>query len=98
MPVPNVSAPPLGNVVTAAPRPAPRPPPRPPAPSASTVANTRLELLGATSTSAFTIASGSPCLSCFHVVPPSVDLKIPPFVPLHAPFSHGPCRSSHNVA
>ena len=25
---------------------------------------------------------GSPCVSCFHVVPPSVDLKMPPLVPL----------------
>src|SRR5438094_9088989 len=98
MPVPSTFGPPLGKILTSAPRPAPKPPPRPPAPPASTVAKIRLGLLGAISSSASMIVSGKPCLSGFHVLPPSVDLKIPPFVPLHAPFSHGPCRCSHNVA
>src|SRR3954453_23958245 len=42
--------------------------------------------------------SGTPFVNGFHVVPPSVDLKIPPPGPLHAEFSHGPCRASHNAA
>src|SRR5947208_8636085 len=42
--------------------------------------------------------SGSPFVSERHVVPPSVDLKMPPLVPAHAPFSHGPCRCSHRQA
>ena len=41
---------------------------------------------------------GRPVVSGFHVVPPSVDLKIPPPVPAHTAFSHGPWRSSHSVA
>ncbi len=42
--------------------------------------------------------AGSPFVSGFHVVPPSVDLKMPPPVPPHAAFSHGPWRCSHIVA
>src|SRR5262245_59946390 len=61
----------------------------------------RWGLLGATAISASTTPSGSagkPFVSLFQVVPPSVDLKMPPVVPDHAPFSQGPCRASHNVA
>src|ERR1035437_5052355 len=35
-------------------------------------------------------AIGRPLVSCFHVTPPSMLLKSPLFVPLKAPFSHGP--------
>src|SRR5690349_8210051 len=41
---------------------------------------------------------GSPPASCVHVAPPSVLLNKPEFWPLHAAFSHGPCRASHNTA
>src|SRR5947207_539725 len=41
---------------------------------------------------------GMPLVSGRHVVPPSVDLNIPPPGPLHALFSHGPCRASHSAA
>ena len=41
---------------------------------------------------------GSPCVSCFQVVPPSVDLKSPLSGPCQAPFSHGPCRAAHRTA
>jgi len=63
-------------------------------------AYSRLASLGAIARFAWVIAPlcGSPLVSCFHVVPPSVDLKIPPPVPRHCAFSHGPCRSSHKVA
>ena len=65
---------------------------------ASTVAKTRRGLLGAMPSSASIRPRGSPWVRGFHVVPPSVDLKMPPLVPFQAPFSHGPCRCSHIVA
>src|SRR5919201_7016252 len=62
----------------------------------------RFGSLGATAMSACTNPSGPvagrPLVSGFHVDPPSVDLKMPPFVPFQAPFSHGPCRVSHRHA
>ena len=42
----------------------------------------RRGLLGAIASSALTMPSGRPCVSGFQVVPPSVDLKMPPLVPL----------------
>src|SRR5262245_55426077 len=71
----------------------PRPPPLPPAAGSagggggafgsgtrqSTTAYTRRELLGATAMPVRPIPSfGRPVVSCFQVVPPSVDLKMPP--------------------
>src|ERR1019366_2987137 len=41
---------------------------------------------------------GSPLVSCFHVTPPSVLLKSPLFVPLKAPFSHGPYWCDQSAA
>ena len=41
---------------------------------------------------------GSPVVSCFHVVPPSVDLNTPLVGPRKSPFSHGPCRAAHSAA
>src|SRR6478735_552099 len=79
------------------PRPAPPRPPPPPPPAASITAYRRLVSRGAIAISALTM-SGSPFRSCVQFLPPSVDLKMPPPVPLHAPFSHGPCRCSHIVA
>src|SRR5438132_4754193 len=68
----------------------------------------RLGSLGAIATSACTKPSvvpeapapeaGNPFVNGFHVVPPSVDLKMPPFDPFQAPFSHGPCRVSQRHA
>src|SRR4029079_16199395 len=75
----------------------PRPPPRPPAAGSaaggcgafgsgtrkSTTAYTRRGLLGATAIPVPPIPSfGRPVVSCFQVVPPSIDLKIPPPGPL----------------
>ena len=34
--------------------------------------------------------TGRPLVSGFQVVPPSTDLKMPPSVPAHTEFSHGP--------
>src|SRR5438132_11284140 len=74
----------------------------------ATDAYIRLPSLGATAMSAWTIppgpsppsvpAVGNPLVSGFHVLPPSIDLKMPPLVPLHAPFSHGPWRVSQRHA
>src|ERR1035437_268526 len=64
----------------------------------ATVAYKRRGSLGAAAMSACVTPSGSPFVSGFHVLPPSVDLKMPPLVPFHAPFSHGPCRVSHRHA
>ena len=50
----------------------------------------RFGLLGAIANSAVAIGFGSPLVNGFQLLPPSVDLKMPPFVPPHAPFSHGP--------
>ena len=44
------------------------------------------------------ILPGRPLVSCRHVLPSSVDLKIPPPSPSNAPFSHGPSRDSHSAA
>src|ERR1700738_512487 len=63
------------------------------------VAYSRRGSLVATATSICTRFSGSPFLSCFHVVPPSVDLNSPPPVPAYwLPSSHGPSVSSHRDA
>src|SRR5689334_4929971 len=68
----------------------------------ATVAYMRLGLLGATATSAWTTPSpsppGRPLVSWRQVVPPSVDLNMPPPVPDQTPFSHGPWRSSQRQA
>ena len=61
-------------------------------PLVATDAKSRLGLLGAMVMYAWMMPSGSPPPSCFHVCPPSVDLKMPPPVPLNEPFSHGPSR------
>src|SRR5260370_25986613 len=59
----------------------------------------RCGLLGAMARLAcVTPSSGRPLVNCRQCVPPSVDLKMPPFVPLHAEFSQGPCRPSHRQA
>ena len=43
-------------------------------------------------------AGGNPSVSWCQVVPPSVDLKMPPPGPFHEPFSQGPSRASHSAA
>src|SRR4051812_44480562 len=44
-------------------------------------------------------SAGSPFVNCFHVVPPSVDLKIPPPGPLVGAYVyHGGRRVFHNPA
>src|SRR6185312_5847008 len=53
---------------------------------------------GAMATCACTIFAGNFLDIFFHVFPPSVDLKIPPLVPDHSPFSQGPSRDCHKVA
>src|SRR6478609_10821864 len=54
--------------------------------------------LGATARLAWTIFSGRPRRNWFQVLPPSVDLKMPPSVPFQVLFSQGPSRDSHRVA
>src|SRR5947207_4891432 len=54
--------------------------------------------LGAIARLASTIFSGRPWRNRFQVLPPSVDLKMPPLVPLKVPFSQGPSRDSQRVA
>ena len=46
--------------------------------------------IGAIAISACWMPCGRPFVSWRQVAPPSVDLKMPPFVPRHAAFSHGP--------
>src|SRR6185437_16342267 len=41
---------------------------------------------------------GNPWVSFFQVLPPSVDLKMPPSVPPKCPFSHGACCCCQRVA
>ena len=41
---------------------------------------------------------GSPPASWVQVAPPSVLLNRPELAPLHAAFSHGPCRASQSTA
>src|SRR5438093_13427586 len=53
---------------------------------------------GATARLAWTIFSGRPCRIWFQVLPPSVDLKMPPLVPFQVLFSQGPSRDSQRVA
>src|SRR6266702_4540892 len=60
------------------------------------VAYSRCGSLAATPTLICTRPGGNPFVSCFHVVPPSVDLNRPPPVPGYAfASSHGPSVSSH---
>src|SRR3954469_7218165 len=54
--------------------------------------------LGAIARLAWTISEGRPLVNCAHVLPPSVDLKMPPLVPFQLAFSHGPSRASHREA
>src|SRR6266480_6442363 len=63
-----------------------------------TVASNVFGELGATARFACTIFWGRPCRSWFQVLPPSVDLKMPPLVPFHVLFSQGPSRDSQRVA
>src|SRR6516164_8082961 len=56
----------------------------------ATEANSRLESLKEIANWACTMPEGSPPESCCQLEPPSVDLKMPPPVPFHEPFSHGP--------
>src|SRR4030095_10399814 len=63
-----------------------------------TVASNVFGELGATARLACTIFSGRPRRNWFQVLPPSVDLKMPPLVPFHVPFSQGPSRDSQRVA
>src|SRR5438874_13031990 len=63
-----------------------------------TVASNVFGELGATARLACTIFSGRPLRSWFQVLPPSVDLKMPPFVPFQVLFSQGPSRDSQRVA
>src|SRR5437660_7486712 len=63
-----------------------------------TVASNVFGELGATARLACTIFSGRPWRSWFQVLPPSVDLKMPPLVPLKVAFSQGPSRDSQRVA
>src|SRR5262245_20905135 len=74
------------------PPPAPRPPPPPPP---ATSAYRRRGSLNEIEISMCWNPCGSPLASGRHVVPPSVDLNRPPFVPVQTAFSHGPWRSSH---
>src|SRR5438128_11457675 len=52
---------------------------------------------GATARLAWTIFSGRPCRIWFQVLPPSVDLKMPPLVPFQVLFSQGPSRDSQTA-
>ena len=65
------------------------------------VAYSTFELLGAIAMFACS-TPGKPPASCFHVEPPSVDLKIPPSfdcaLPPNAPFSEKPCCCCHSAA
>src|SRR5579862_3225786 len=64
----------------------------------ATVAYNRCESLGAIATYACD-TSGRPPVSFRQFLPPSVDLKIPPFVPAYSlPNSQGACRDSHSEA
>src|SRR5690349_1327176 len=54
--------------------------------------------LGAIAMFACTTPGGRPFVNCRHVLPPSVDLKIPPPSPLKTPFSHGASQDSHSAA
>ena len=64
----------------------------------ATAEKIRLGRLGAIAKFTCVTPWGRPLVSGFQVVPPSIDLNIPPFVPDHAPFSHGPWRDSHSPA
>src|SRR5437660_11437348 len=66
--------------------------------SVLTVASNVFGELGATARLAWTILSGRPWRSWFQVLPPSVDLKMPPLVPFQVLFSQGPSRDSQRVA
>src|SRR6185437_11760800 len=61
----------------------------------ATEAIRRLGLLSAMAMCTWMMSLGRPPVSCVNVWPPSVDLKMPPPAPFHAPFSHGPSRASH---
>src|SRR5690348_11052699 len=74
------------------------PPNPPPPPEVAMDAYSRRGLLGAIARFAWMTPLSSPFVSGCHVVPPSVDLKIPPPLSLHDPFSHGPCRASQRAA
>src|ERR1044072_1308332 len=63
-----------------------------------TAANNVDVLLGAIAMFACTMPGGKPFVSGFQVVPPSIDLKIPPPLPLNTPFSQGASRDSHKAA
>src|SRR4029077_18564250 len=63
-----------------------------------TVASNVFGELGETARLAWTIFSGRPWRNWFQVLPPSVDLKMPPLVPFQVLFSHGPSRDSHRAA
>src|SRR4029077_15891573 len=63
-----------------------------------TVASNVFGELGATARLAWTIFSGRPWRNWFQVLPPSVDLKMPPSVPFQVLFSQGPSRDSQRVA
>src|SRR6185437_10846926 len=66
----------------------------------SITAYTRRGLLGATAMPVRPMPSlGKPVVSCFHVSPPSVDLKIPPPGPLVGEYVyHGGRRAFHKPA
>src|SRR5216110_968836 len=63
-----------------------------------TVASNVFGELGAIARFAWTIFSGRPWRNWFQVLPPSVDLKMPPLVPFQVLFSQGPSRDSQRVA
>src|SRR6478609_4026813 len=66
--------------------------------SVLTLASNVFGELCATARLAWTIFSGRPWRNWFQVLPPSVDLKMPPLVPFQLLFSQGPSRDSHRVA
>src|SRR5205085_12244985 len=63
-----------------------------------TAASKVLDELGAIARFACTIFSGRPLRSWFQLLPPSVDLKMPPSVPFQVLFSQGPSRDSQRLA
>src|ERR1700720_813949 len=63
-----------------------------------TVASNVFGELDATARLAWTIFSGRPWRNWFQLLPPSVDLKMPPLVPFQVLFSQGPSRDSQRVA
>src|SRR6185503_20318787 len=84
----------------------PNAPPRPPRPAPgalapgtpATAAYSTPDLLGATPRFASMMPSGSPLVSWCHVVPPSVDLKMPPPGPPNSAPSWKPCCCTQRVA